>query len=512
MDDPMEQLEAEYCVVGGGYAGLAAAYRLLQKKHTVIVLEASGHPGGRVWTQQLSDGTPFDIGAAWVASPEAQPDVRKLMRELNVGTYPQFTNGKEGSTVFVGLDGRVSTYQPLSDDMLARLPEFSSDPLLSLAAKADIGLAIFAINEMSKVIHPESPWDDVDLPLTLTVGPKTTREADQITCQTWLDLNLSTPEAKALLSSALLGVFGVSPAAASFLHLLFMVKTFDSNFVNMIGSGKGEAEEFRVQGGFQEMAKRIAKKLGSNLRLETPVRLIQQGARSVTVVADQVTVRARRVIVATGTTMANTIRFDPILPSARALLQQRMPQGEVWKIWLCYDRPFWRDKTRGQLNGESVSIDPRDYVANARDAGADPKQKRAPGLMNAFVAGDRAREFDAMGRAGRKKQVLKELVKRFGKEAGQLSKKITFPVVLPQNPEPDAYFEWNWAFEEFARGDYAALPGPGVLTALGFGDAIRAPFKRVHWASVDAATFPYASVSGAIQSGVKTADEVMAAG
>jgi monoamine oxidase len=505
----MTQLDAEYCVVGGGYAGLAAAHRLLQKKHTVIVLEASGHPGGRVWTKQLSDGTPFDIGAAWVASPKSQPHVRSLMSELGVKTYPQFTNGKEGSTVFVGLDGKVSAYQPLSADMLAKLPEFSSDPLLSLAAKADIGLAIFALNEMSKAIHAESPWDEVDLPETFTVGPKTTREADQITCQTWLDLNLATPEAKALLGSAIVGVFGVSVAAASFLHLLFMVKSFNSNFVNMIGSGKDEAEEFRVKGGAQEMAKRIAKKLGSNLILNAPARLIQQDARGVTVVADQSTVRARRVIVATGTTMANTIRFDPILPSARALLQQRMPQGEVWKIWLCYDRAFWRDK-KLELNGESVSIDPRDFVANSRDAGPDLAQMR-PGLMNAFVAGDRAREFNAMGRAKRKKQVLKELVHRFGKQAGQLSKTITFPAVLPQNPEPDAYFEWNWAAEEFARGDYAAVPGPGVLTATGFGAAIRAPFRRVHWASVDAATFPYASISGAVQSGVKTADEVMAA-
>jgi monoamine oxidase len=505
----MTQLEAEYCVVGGGYAGLAAAYRLLQKKRTVIVLEASGHAGGRVWTKQLSDGTPFDIGAAWVASPKSQPDVRALMSELGVKTYPQFTNGTEGSTIFVGLDGRVSTYQPLSADMLARLPEFSSDPLLSLAAKADIGLAILALNELSKVVHPESPWDEVDLPETFSVGPRTTREADQMTCQTWLDLNLATDEAKALLGSAVLGVLGVSPAAASFLHLLFMINTFNSSFVNMIGSGKDEAEEFRVQGGAQEMARRIAKRLGSNLHLNAPARLIQQDARGVTVVADQVSVRAQRVIVATGTTMANTIRFDPILPSARALLQQRMPQGEVWKIWLCYDRAFWRDSKR-RLNGESVSIDPRDYVANARDAGPDLTQSR-PGLMNAFVAGDRAREFNAMGRARRKKQVLKELVKRFGKEAGQLSKTITFPAVLPQNPEPDAYFEWNWAAEEFARGDYAAVPGPGVLTATGFGAAIRAPFKRVHWASVDAATFPYASISGAVQSGFQAADDVIAA-
>src|SRR5712691_8485090 len=76
----MKQLKADFCVVGAGYAGLAAAYQL-QKKHSVIVLEAGGHPGGRVWTEHLSDGTPFDIGGAWVGDEQAQPNIRALMKE-----------------------------------------------------------------------------------------------------------------------------------------------------------------------------------------------------------------------------------------------------------------------------------------------------------------------------------------------------------------------------------------------------------------------------------------------
>src|SRR5258708_22239785 len=91
--DIMKPLEAEFCVVGAGYAGLAAAHRLLQGKHTVIVLEAGGHPGGRVWTEHLSHGTPFDIGGAWGGSPALQPDVRRPMREVEIEPYRQFTPG-----------------------------------------------------------------------------------------------------------------------------------------------------------------------------------------------------------------------------------------------------------------------------------------------------------------------------------------------------------------------------------------------------------------------------------
>ena len=122
------------------------------------------HAGGRVWTEQLSDGTPFDIGGAWVADEGAQSNIRALMKELGVETYRQFTNGSEGKTKFVGSDGKVSAYQPLSGDPLQRLPKFGC------LAQLDVGTAILALNAMSEAVNPEEPWEDVafDLPLNPT--------------------------------------------------------------------------------------------------------------------------------------------------------------------------------------------------------------------------------------------------------------------------------------------------------------------------------------------------------
>jgi monoamine oxidase len=65
---------------------------------------------------------------------------------------------------------------------------------------------------------------------------------------------------------------------------------------------------------------------------------------------------------------------------------------------------------------------------------------------------------------------------------------------------------------EWARGDYASTPGPRVLTASGFGPAMRAPVGRIHWAGVDTATIWYQSIEGAAQSGERAALEVVAAG
>src|SRR5215208_4516868 len=56
------RVEADACVVGAGYAGLTAAYRLMQAGRTVVVLEARDRVGGRVWTEYLPDGTWLDYG------------------------------------------------------------------------------------------------------------------------------------------------------------------------------------------------------------------------------------------------------------------------------------------------------------------------------------------------------------------------------------------------------------------------------------------------------------------
>ena len=46
----MNRSEAEFCVIGAGYAGLTAARKLHRAGHEVVVLEARRRVGGRVWT------------------------------------------------------------------------------------------------------------------------------------------------------------------------------------------------------------------------------------------------------------------------------------------------------------------------------------------------------------------------------------------------------------------------------------------------------------------------------
>lgn len=53
-------------IIGAGMAGLSAAYNLTRAGFTVLIVEARGRIGGRVWTDRTLLGTPIDMGAQFI--------------------------------------------------------------------------------------------------------------------------------------------------------------------------------------------------------------------------------------------------------------------------------------------------------------------------------------------------------------------------------------------------------------------------------------------------------------
>ena len=76
----------DVCIVGAGFAGLAAAYRLKQAGLNVVVLEARKRVGGRSWSVKMKDGTFVDFGGQWVGS--TQERFYALIKEMGGETYP----------------------------------------------------------------------------------------------------------------------------------------------------------------------------------------------------------------------------------------------------------------------------------------------------------------------------------------------------------------------------------------------------------------------------------------
>jgi monoamine oxidase len=121
---------------------------------------------------------------------------------------------------------------------------------------------------------------------------------------------------------------------------------------DFVVSSKDGAQDSRPVGGMGAIYRPMAAELGDAVALSQPVRRIAQDADGVTVRSDDLTVRARRVVVAVPLAIAGQISYEPTLPIDRSYLNQRMPSGAIFKISVVYDEPFWR---ADGLSGQTAS-------------------------------------------------------------------------------------------------------------------------------------------------------------
>jgi protoporphyrinogen/coproporphyrinogen III oxidase len=127
----------DVAIVGGGIAGLAAAFELQQRGISATVLEAADRPGGVIVTERL-DGWVIDGG------PDAllvqKPGAMALCRDL--GLEPRLVSTLTPRTAFVLRDGRLHAIAegsflgfPLRFGALARASLFSVGGRLRMAAE-----------------------------------------------------------------------------------------------------------------------------------------------------------------------------------------------------------------------------------------------------------------------------------------------------------------------------------------------------------------------------------------
>jgi monoamine oxidase len=452
----MDEPTADVCVIGAGYSGLTAAWRLHQARRRIVVLEARDRVGGRVFTETHADGTWLDRGGAWIGP--GQDRVYALAAEMGIATYNQYV---AGDNVFE-LHGRVHRYRGLTPKGLR--PH-------DLAA---FGVAFARLDRMARRV----PID----------APETARDAarlDACSFEGWLarPWNVPTATARALLRMTVVNLFCCAASEVSLLHVLFHVHAAGGLvFQTSVEHG---AEHDRIVGGAGAVPQAIAARLGRAVRLGVPVRAVEQDADGVTVRADGMAVRARRAVLAIPPALSAHLVYTPALPASRALLLHRVPAGFAIKVALVYDTPFWR--TAG-LSGESIAVgSPVSLTIDGCTTAA------APGILHAFLAGPDAQAWGARAPDDRRRLVLDAVVRRFGAAAAH----------------PTEYLEQDWAAEPWTRGGYMTHYPPGVLTT--FGATLRTPVGRLHFAGTETATRSNGFIDGAVRAGERVAEEVHAA-
>jgi monoamine oxidase len=441
-------------VVGAGLAGLAAARRLVDAGAEVVVMEARHRVGGRTLTMPAADGTPIDHGGQWIGP--TQHRIAALAERLGVTTYPSYERGL--NTEF--RDGRTHRFD-------GQLPD-GGDPVSAVA----MGQAIRELDAMAAKVPLEAPWTAEDA-----------LAWDSQTVETWLQLRVPAERARIWLRAAIRGTMAAEARDLSLLHTLFVIRSAGS-LARLIATAGG-AQERRFHQGAQAVSIRLAESLGDRVVLGAPAQVVRHGEGGVEVEADGRSVAAGRAILAVPPAIAGRIVYRPAMPGWRNQLTQRVPMGSVIKVHAIYEEPFWREEG---LSGLAVSDS-----GPVRIVYDNSPEDGSPGVLVGFIEGEQARSWARRNRADRRAGILACLADYFGERAGR----------------PRELLERSWADEEYSGGCYAGYFPPGVWTS--FGQALREPIGRLHWAGTETATAWTAYMEGAVQSGQRAADEVLAA-
>ncbi|MEI7848746.1 MAG: FAD-dependent oxidoreductase [Chloroflexota bacterium] len=408
--------------------------------------------GGRTWSAKL-DGAEIDWGGEWVGSSQLR--VYALMKELGVRTFPTFDTGLK----ILELNGRTSTYS-------------GTIPWLAPWKLIQIQLAIWVIDAWANRLDINAPWTH-----------KQAAKWDATTLDAVRRTFMWSADARATMDAAMRTIFGAESGDLSMLHMLAYVQSAGS--MNNLIATEGGFQHDRIAGGAQSIALALLQAVGEeNVLLGHPVKAVAQDDEGVSVsCANGTSFRAKRVIVAIPLPLGAHIDFSPALPNLRTQLMNRSSMGGAVKIFVRYERAFWRE--RG-FSGEAASGDGPISVTydQCNEDGSNP-------CLMAFVGGKFARTWHQIDPQERQQIVTQRLARYFGDEA----------------LKPLAYQENDWCAETFSGGAPITLFPTGTLSV--HGPALRAPVGRIHWAGTETARQCMGFIEGAIESGQRAAEEVL---
>jgi len=262
---------ARVCVIGAGFAGLAAAAALADGGLEPLVLEARERVGGRVHSRRLANGAVVELGAEFV-----EHDHQTLVataRRLGLAMAPTgMAYGDREPRGGLGTDrAAVLAEAARLKGLLAERPGLAG-PGRSVAA-----------------VLAELPLDP---------GARQAIAAR---------LQVSTGQPAEELAAAVL---------------------------DHAGSSFSTRESLRVGGGNQRIALRLAERLPGAVHLGVPVRAVSWSAAGVRVAVEGAELDAEACLLAVPASVIGRIGFDPPLPAWKAEALERVVYGHAAKLFV----------------------------------------------------------------------------------------------------------------------------------------------------------------------------------
>ena len=427
-------------VIGAGYSGLAAAYELSRAGYTVTVVEARNRVGGRVLSfSDLVPGKNVEGGGELIGS--------------NHPTWVAYASSFR-------LEFLDVTEEDAEAPIMLGGKRLSADAAEALWEELDE-----AANRMNadaaKVVDAFEPWRTPDA-----------EALDRRTLASWIDALDVSPLCKTGLDTMMTADNGVITEWQSYLGNLAMVK----------GGGLEkywtESEVYRLRGGNQQLARRLASAIGSErVLLRTPVTHVEVGeaAARVTLTGGRV-LEAEHVVLTAPPSVWNRIAFDPLLPATL------MPQmGSNIKCLIALKNRFWR---QGGLAPDSFTDGPIHMTWDATDG-----QPGSGAALVAFSGGPAAE------------------ITRDWTPASRIEQHVAAIEKLYRNIRP-AFVRaryMDWPGDAWTKGSYS-FPAPGQVTLQG--PTLRQGIGRLHFAGEHSSYGFMGYMEGALESGAAAARRI----
>jgi monoamine oxidase len=428
-------------IIGAGFAGLACAYELMSAGYDVTIIEARERLGGRVLSfNDMVPGKNVEGGGELIGSNH--PTWVSYAEQLGL-EFIDVTESEDAAPIY--LNGK-------------RLSEAEEEKLWE-----EMDAALARMNEDAKAVDPEQPW------LTPNAAA-----LDKRTGKDWIDAQKDVSDlCRTAMWIAQAADNGQDPAKQSYLGNLTQIK----------GGGVEaywtESEVYRCKGGNQQLATKLAEKIGSGrIILGLPVNGINgQRDKMIVTCRDGRTIEFDDVVLAVPPSTWQKIKISPALP---AVLGPQM--GVNVKYLAAVKKRFWKDIP---LAPDSLT----DEFLTMTWEGTDNQEGDEGACLNCFSGGPAAQKALDLFKGDRDKRYAELLNALYPGYADQAAKSRFM----------------DWPNEQWTMAGYS-FPAPGQVTTVG--PLLYKGAGRLHFAGEHASYQFVGYMEGALNSGASLARRI----
>ena len=400
-------------IIGGGIAGLNAAYQLKKAGLKATVYEAKPRVGGRIHsvTGRVGEGLVTDLGGSYINTSHA--DMLALVEEFNLSLFNRVEAVENSPYPAEGyfFNGKL-------------LPEAEVADKLRPIARQIVNDAALLDQDYDKY----GPIFD-----RLSVAQYLEQHADKIT----------EPYIKVLLENTNRTEYGVEPESSSALQLLYSLATVEGDKVSVLA---GNDETYVVKGGsgkiIESLAAALPQQIQTNQRLQG-IKANDDGYQLT--FSDRSVVDADYVIMAIPLAVLRKIDLQVELePKLRKFIQE-ISLGKNEKAFAGFNNRVWQQE-QGFVGGAWTDLDfPLIYDGTERQTDT-PKA-----ALNFFLGGKQIAAMNSQSTSALRQSILKD-----------------FEQIIPESKSAvtDEFIRTNWSRDPLIAGGYTNLE-PGQYTEFG---------------------------------------------